>query len=293
MLSQVVNPAIISALGSTTVLIASPNTTTAGQTITLTAVVTGSGATPTGTVTFYSGQTVLTIATLNTSGQATYSTSLLPVGTDPVSAVYSGDATYSTSTSQGAAVVIQAAPQGFTVGLPSQSFTVATSSNLTTSVTLSSQGGFTDTVNLSCGSLPTYMTCSLSPSSDNLGANGTTASVLTIGTATSQAYLLQDSDPLHPARSAFNLALMLCPMGLFAGIAAFPGRRSKRNPRLRLFALLLAVLPMAAAISGCATPSIVHPLLSAAAGTYTIPITATGVNSGTNHTVQLTLTVTP
>jgi hypothetical protein len=50
---------------------------------------------------------------------------------------------------------------------------------------------------------------------------------------------------------------------------------------------------MAAGMSGCATPSIVHQLFSASAGTYTIPITATGVNSRTNHTVQLTLTVTP
>jgi hypothetical protein len=50
---------------------------------------------------------------------------------------------------------------------------------------------------------------------------------------------------------------------------------------------------MALAFNGCATPSIIHELSSAAAGTYTIPVKATGANTGTNHTVQLTLTVTP
>jgi hypothetical protein len=90
-----------------------------------------------------------------------------------------------------------------------------------------------------------------------------------------------------------NLALMLSPMGLLAGIAAFPKRRSRRLPRLYLFVLLLAAIPMALAFNGCATPSIIHELSSAAAGTYTIPVTATGANTGTNHTVQLTLIVTP
>jgi hypothetical protein len=289
-LSQVVN--IASTTATVTVLTDSPNSTSAGQSVTLTAVVTGSSIPPTGTVTFYSGQTALGTGTVNASGHATYSTSSLAVGTDTLSAVYSGDTTYSASTSAGISETVQALQQDFGVALPSQSFTVATQNSLTTSVTLSSQNGFADTVNLSCGSLPTFVTCSLSPSTTNLASNGTTSSVLTIGTGSAQAYLLHDSDPLHPARSPFNLALMLCPMGLLAGIAAFPNRKSKRNPRLRLLILLLSAIPMAAAISGCSTPSIVHELTSTAAGTYTIPITATGANSRTNHTIQLTLTVT-
>jgi hypothetical protein len=255
-------------------------------------VVTGSLTVPTGTVTFYNGTTALGTGTVNGSGQATFSTTTLAAGTDTLTAVYTGDAIYTGSTSAGVTETVQAGQQDFTVGTPSTSYTVVTQNNLTTSVTLSSVNGFTDTVNLSCGSLPTYMTCSLSPASANLAANGTAGSTLTIGTATVQAYLLHGPDPLHPGSSPVNLALTLCPIGLLAGIAVFPTRRARRNPRLRLFVLLLAVIPMAVGITGCATPSIVHDLLSAATGTYTIPITATGVNTRTNHTIQLTLTVT-
>src|SRR5262249_54087425 len=47
--------------------------------------------TPTGTVTFKDGSTTLGTGTLNSSGQATYTTSSLAIGSHSISAVYNGD----------------------------------------------------------------------------------------------------------------------------------------------------------------------------------------------------------
>jgi hypothetical protein len=284
---------VVNGLGSATVLTASPNPSPAGQTVTLTAVVSGGSSTSSGTVTFYNGATAIGSGTLDGSGHTSITTAGLAAGTDTLTAVYSGSPVYSGSTSAAVTETIQATPQDFSVALASPSLTVPTQSSQTTTVTLTSENGFSDTLSLSCSNLPTYVTCSVSPAASTLTANGTATTTLTIGTVSNFAYSPSDSGPLHPSDSPLNLALMLSPMGLLAGIAAFPKRRSRRLPRLYLFVLLLAAIPMALAFNGCATPSIIHELSSAAAGTYTIPVKATGANTGTNHTVQLTLTVTP
>jgi hypothetical protein len=64
-------------------------------TFTLTVGGSGSGVVPTGTVTFTEGGTTLLPATaLNGSGQATYTTSTLPVGANTLTLNYSGDTNY-------------------------------------------------------------------------------------------------------------------------------------------------------------------------------------------------------
>ena len=97
-LSQVVN-----ASGTKTVLRSSPNPSTFGQSVTLSATVTATtGPTPTGSVSFYLGSptgTLLGTGNLNASGTATFSTSGLPGGSDSLYAVYAGSANDSTSTS--------------------------------------------------------------------------------------------------------------------------------------------------------------------------------------------------
>lgn len=87
---------------SSTALTASPNPSAFGQGVTFTATVTAvSPATgpPTGTVTFFDGATSLGTGTLNGSGIATFSSSSLTVASHPISAVYGGNADFTTSTS--------------------------------------------------------------------------------------------------------------------------------------------------------------------------------------------------
>ncbi len=77
----------------------SVNPSAAGQPVTLTATVTGSVGTPTGTVQFgIDGASFGTPVSLTAGGTATTATSSLAVGTHPVTATYSGNTTYGAGT---------------------------------------------------------------------------------------------------------------------------------------------------------------------------------------------------
>ncbi len=94
--SQVVNG--VGGTPSVTTVVSSLNPSTVGQSVTFTATVTGSGPIPTGSVTFLDGATPLATVGLNGAGQASFSTSALAQGSHPITASYSGDATYGPST---------------------------------------------------------------------------------------------------------------------------------------------------------------------------------------------------
>ena len=84
---------------TTTTLVSSLNPSAGGQGVTYTATVTGSGGTPTGTVTFLNGVTRIGTATVNGSGIATLTTSSLIVGAHSITATYGGDTNFTSSTS--------------------------------------------------------------------------------------------------------------------------------------------------------------------------------------------------
>jgi hypothetical protein len=84
--------------GTTTGLVSSVNPSLPSQPVTFTATVTGSGGTPSGTVTFKDGANTLGTGTL-ASGQAGFSTSSLALGSHSITAVYGGDANFQGSTS--------------------------------------------------------------------------------------------------------------------------------------------------------------------------------------------------
>ena len=83
---------------STTTLTSSLNPSIFESSVTFTATVTPSSPTPTGTVTFSDGSTVLGTSTLS-GGSATLTTAALAVGTHSITAAYSGDFNYLASTS--------------------------------------------------------------------------------------------------------------------------------------------------------------------------------------------------
>jgi hypothetical protein len=89
---------------TTTAVTANTNPSTYGQTVTFTATVTGSGATPTGTVTFKADNIAIAGCGTNgavnlMNGSATCTTSTLTIASSPhaITAAYSGDATYAAS----------------------------------------------------------------------------------------------------------------------------------------------------------------------------------------------------
>ena len=114
-LSQVVNAA--SGAATSTALASSPNPSTLGQSVTFTATVTsGAAGTPTGSVSFLSGLTLLGTSPLNGSAKAVFTTSSLPPGNTTLRATYNGDGSFSPSTSS---VLTQAVMQGTSTSLTS------------------------------------------------------------------------------------------------------------------------------------------------------------------------------
>jgi hypothetical protein len=105
--SQVVNKA-----STTTAVSMSPTAFSGpGQSVTLTATVSSTTPTPTGTVTFYDGTKNLGTAPLNSSGVATFTTTL-DAGPHTITATYSGDSNYSASTSPAPVITSVTGPVG-------------------------------------------------------------------------------------------------------------------------------------------------------------------------------------
>lgn len=98
---------------TTTTLASSANPSVSGQSVTFTATVSTAGAnSPTGTVQFFDGSTLLGTGTLGTANgvtTATFTTTTLAVGTDPITAVYGGDGNDMGSTSAVLSQVVDAA----------------------------------------------------------------------------------------------------------------------------------------------------------------------------------------
>jgi MYXO-CTERM domain-containing protein len=99
----------VSATAATISLTSSPNPSTTGDAVTLAVTVHGSGATPTGTVTFRNGATTLGTGTLDGSGKASITAGALPVGVLTLSVDYAGNGTYDAGTANTTQVVAKAA----------------------------------------------------------------------------------------------------------------------------------------------------------------------------------------
>jgi YVTN family beta-propeller protein len=111
-----------------------------GSSVTLTATVTSkTSGTPTGMVTFLDGTKTLGTASLNSSGVATFSTSLLGAGSQSLSASYSGDSTFAPSTS--ATLTVTVGPAATTTSLAASMNPSYTGNATTFTATVGSSAG--------------------------------------------------------------------------------------------------------------------------------------------------------
>jgi hypothetical protein len=100
----------VAATTTTTTLVAAPSPAIVGQSVTLTATVAPAPTgTPAGTVSFYSGTTLLGTIAVNSSGIATFTSSSLPAGALSLTAVYSGNVGFGASTSTAVSEMVNAA----------------------------------------------------------------------------------------------------------------------------------------------------------------------------------------
>lgn len=138
----------VGAAGTTTGLTASPNPSTTNQTVTFTATVTvaspGAG-TPTGAVAFTAGGNALTCSggnqTLNGAGTATCQVTFSTAGTRTITATYSGDTNYRTSSAALAQSVNTASLPSTTTKLVSSQNPAKSGTQVTYSATVSPTSG--------------------------------------------------------------------------------------------------------------------------------------------------------
>jgi Bacterial Ig-like domain (group 3)/FG-GAP-like repeat len=251
----------------------SPNPATAGQVVTLKALVTGAG-TPAGNVTFFDGATSIGSASLDGTGTAVLNTTNLQVGTHPLTATFGGTSNWTASSSTVVNEVIIPNPRDYTLGL-NGSLTLHTEHHGSTVVTATPVGGLSDTISISCGSLPSYVTCEVVPSQVTI-SNGTPQNVtVKIDTDAVLGYASVD-------RYLRVVVAVLLPC-LFFGLPF-----DRRKFRLGVISLCLLTF-LASGIIGCSGkyPSSTPP------GTYSILINGHGQSTGLDRTTTLTLIVTP
>jgi hypothetical protein len=98
---------MVNKASTNTTLTSSLNPSGVGQSVTLTATISGQyGGTPTGSVAFSNGSTSLGNVSLSGSNVAALATTALPLGTNTITAVYSGDSNFTGSTSNSVNQVI-------------------------------------------------------------------------------------------------------------------------------------------------------------------------------------------
>jgi hypothetical protein len=279
--TQTVNGAALAA--TTTALASSANPSTVSQSVTFTATVTSQTAgTITGTVNFLDGSTSIGSGIVS-SGKASVSTSALTSGTHSVTAQYPGDSTFAASTSPAVSQVVN--PSGdFGVSVSPATLSLAAGQSGTSMLTVSPLQGATFAVNLSCGTLPAKLSCSVSPTSVTQdGTNPKTATVM-IGTVANSALPPVPSAPQFPR---YPVALFVC--GLFA-MLLLCAARLQNNPAPRSVLLVAALLVAAFGVGSCNGGGSSSGSSGTTPGTY--PITLTGVSAAGSLTHSTTLTVT-
>jgi len=269
----------------------SVNPVLAESAITLTATVTGV-STPTGTVSFLDGTTLLGSGTLS-GGVATLTTSTLAVGLHSITAVYSGDTNFVAVTSS----ALTESVEDFSLSSSVTSVTALPGATAVVTFTVSPVNATTllATVTLSVSGLPTGATYSFSPAMVAAGS-GTTTVTLTVqipqtlartqpaggmGRSIDSSMARSTDHSTRRKLAAFALALWLLP---------FAGRMRRAGKKLgRLMSVLLwigAGITATMGLSGCgfaSTPYVPPPQ------SYTV--TVTGTSGALSHSGTVTLTV--
>jgi hypothetical protein len=229
--------------------------------------------TPTGSVAFYDGTTLLGTGALN-SGVATFSTSLLGTGTHSLKAVYAGDANFNPkSTTTAVVVAVSSLPPAFTLSGSPATLSLSNGANGTVTLTLAANATFSGPVSLTCSGAPTNASCGFNSNSVTLTPGGTTTATLVVGTTASSAAAHTQSSPWGPVKPLISVAAIF---GLFLS-----------RKRRRIFMSGLAVLILSVAgwgLIGCGSGgSTVH-----AVGNTSFTITVTATPSGSGGAAQTT-----
>jgi sugar lactone lactonase YvrE len=266
-----------------------PYSADSGASVTFTVTVNSTGVgIPTGTVSFVTGSTALgTVALLPASGgsfQASLTTTSLPVGTDLVTATYTGDANYVGSSTSGTVIVVS----GATVVISASGTTLTSSTSSTSSITFThvSEGGWAGVVGYSClaSSLPANARCVFSPGQAEVFPS-TSSATTQIPTTTLTVTI--DNPPQTPTASK-----LIWWIGGLTGLFLFWTRRRMMRSAWGTITMLIGAALLAVSASGLmacsngiqyATP----------AGTSTVTVYASADPYATGSTTETQACVNP
>jgi len=268
----------ITQAGTTTTLNLSNPTLDPGQSVTLTALVApATTGTPTGSVSFYDGTTLLNTAPLS-GGTATYTVSGYSAGTThQLTAVYSGDTNF-LSSSTGSSIQLGVASLDFTIAVTgSATSTVSPGSSATYQLTVSPlYGSYPGQVSFAAAGLPSTTTTTFSPSAIAAGAGPQTVTMTVQTSAAAKLAYPEIGRKLAP----IAFALLLIP--LFGGGRL--RRQARRMSKLASILLLLGCTLVGAMMTGCGGAA-----FQQLSQQYTITVTATSGNL--QHTAPVTLMI--
>jgi len=258
---------------------ASPASPIPGQPVSYTATVTASYGTPTGTIQFLTGSTVLGSAALDANGIATFTTTAPPADDGAVTAQYSGDTNYLAAT--GSLARVEAS---FSLTASASDLTIHAGETAQVTLTFTPVGGFTGTITLSCSGVPASRPCDFSP--QTLVADGSD-SVLT-----SQLTFSKQS------ATAVGAGMTLVGLLLLPGMAISSKRRgSERCVRKALACRTLVLAGVVAALSALSGCSGDHSRFQAGAYAVTVTAvasqTANGYQGPATQVLSLTLNFVP
>jgi Pro-kumamolisin, activation domain/Bacterial Ig-like domain (group 3) len=232
------------AKGPTETVLFIPTGALPNASVTLQAIVLPNGAIdPTGTVQFFSGSTALAPAVKVADLIATLTTTQLSNGPNVITATYSGDPNFLTSTSSAGTLVV--GNPDFEIAVNPGNVTIPADASGFTNVVLSPGPGlgYAGSVALSCSGLPTGSTCTFQPAQPQL--NGLTP--VTVSLSVSRPSV-QASSLREPDRPGARRVLGVLSGASLAGAVLLVWPCRKRS--LRLLALLLFSISLGA-LFGC------------------------------------------
>jgi uncharacterized repeat protein (TIGR03803 family) len=258
--------------------------TTSGVTLSATVKPASGSGSPTGTVTFFNGTTQVGQPEPLSGGMAAlnYNTSSLAAGAYSLTAKYSGDANFASSTSSPAVLTVTAsvAPDFEISANPTTITVTAPGQSGSTALTITPLGGFNQTVSFTCSGLPSGANCSFASAS-----GGATVIISTTG---STARLHEEP---FGRRQAPLYALLL--PGLFGLVSGGSRKRSLRSMRVLLLLCAVGFCSLGVACGGGTSSSGGGNGGGSDPGTPpgTSTVTVTAIAGSLSHQATITLTV--
>ena len=246
----------------------------AGAAVTLTALVDNSNVRQhpaTGMITFLDGTTSIGTAVLDSTGTATFVTKALSGGIHTLTASYPGDTVLTSSVS---APITETISDYIFQALPA-TLTIQDGKTGTATLNIIPLGGFSQPVQVSCGTLPANVTCSFTPAT--VTPDGVHPASIMLAISTGGAVAGRVGNNLTWAGiSSFGLVGLLLPLGRL------------RGRRLKSIAAVLGLMCVGLYVGGCSSGSSERV---AAAGTFKVSITATSGAGATGKSVSMDVNI--